>query len=374
MQKRYSSAAYRELGRLLRQTRQEYGLSSERLAKKIGWPLTTISRMENGGRASSTTDVIQYAVMCGLRASPELDQLVEFTKLAERNQGYYLSDARIGGSLQSLILHETLATSSIIYEPQVINGLLQTPAYARALIAAGNPDFTEDCVRGAVRTRMERSRILSAQHGARFTFYLLENALRLRVGTNQIMHELLLHLVLIAASDTVALRIVPSAAGERSAIGGAFNLMEFDQHRPIVYLDYLAGSGLILEDSDHVRNYHELVSMLDHLALNEGQSREFAADLADEFDRGSQRGGADDLAQEQPQRRRGIELPRGGLAQEQLQQRRGIELRRGDLAEEQPQRSLGIELRGGGLAQEQPQRSFGVGLCGGGVERAPVRE
>src|SRR5690242_3207787 len=118
MGNRYTSAAYRELGAMLRQVRTQAGLSAETLARKLGWPLTIISRMENGRRTTSTTDVIQYAAMCGMKWR-ELQPLVEFTRLAERKQGYHLSDARASGSLQSLIFHETSAEHSIAYESQV---------------------------------------------------------------------------------------------------------------------------------------------------------------------------------------------------------------------------------------------------------------
>lgn len=306
----HSSAAYRELGQMLRQVREAAGLTSEELANKLGFSLTTVSRMENGMRTSTTTDVIQYVVMCGMR-EPELLPIVKFTRVAERKEGYYLSDKRIGGSLQSLIFHESSATQSIIYEPQVINGLLQTPDYARALIAAVNPDIAEERVAAAVRTRIERQRILSLPKPARFTFYIHEQALRLGVGSDEIMQEQLLHLVLTSAVDNVTVRIVPSAAGERSALGGVFHLMEFWRHRPIVYLENLCDGGLILEDARYVGSYLELVPMLDDVALDEGQSREFAASLADAYDRGSQRG----VAEEQLQRRGGNKLRGGGVVE-----------------------------------------------------------
>ncbi|MGB3442039.1 MAG: helix-turn-helix transcriptional regulator [Actinophytocola sp.] len=309
---RHASAAYRELGGMLCRVREKSGLTGDALARNLGWSPSTVSRMERGWRQSSTTDVIQYAVMCGARQA-EVQPIVDFTRVAERQEGYHLSDRRIDGSLQSLIFHESSAAHSIVYEPQVINGLVQTPEYACALVTAFNPDINEDRVVGAVRTRMERRRILSLPNPARFTFFIHEHALRLRVGSGQVMHEQLLHLVLTTAMDHVTLRVVPSAAGERSAVGGAFRLMEFQEHRPMVYLDHLDGGGLILDDPGYVRRYRELVPMLADVALDEGQSREFAASLADEYDRGSQRGVADVLAEEQPQRRRGIGLRRGGV-------------------------------------------------------------
>ncbi|MBB4910877.1 helix-turn-helix domain-containing protein [Actinophytocola algeriensis] len=309
---RHASAAYRELGGMLRRVREKAGLSGDALARRLGWSPATVSRMESGRRPSTTTDVIQYTVMCGARLS-EVQPIVDFARVAECQEGYYLSDKRIDGSLQSLIFHESSAEHSIIYEPQVIHGLLQTPEYARALVTAVKPDIDEDRVAGAVRTRMERRRILSLPDPARFTFFIHEHALRLRVGSDQVMHEQLLHLVLTAAMDHVSLRVVPSAAGERSALGGAFHLMEFQEHRPMVYLENLCDGGLIIDDPGYVRSYRELMPMLADVALNEGQSREFAAGLADEYDRGSQRRVADLLAKEQLQRRRRNELRRGGV-------------------------------------------------------------
>jgi transcriptional regulator with XRE-family HTH domain len=332
---RHTSAAYRELGGMLRRVRERAGLTGEELSRRLGWSPTTVSRMENGRRPSTTTDVIQYAVMCGAHLA-EVQPIVDFTRVAEHQEGYYLSDKRIDGSLQSLIFHESSAKHSIIYEPQVIHGLLQTPEYARALVTGINSDADDDWVSGVVRTRMERRRILSLPDPARFTFFLHEHALRLRIGADPIMHEQLLHLVLTAALDNVTLRVVPSAAGERSAVGGAFRLMEFREHRPMVYLEHLSDGGLILDDPAYVRGYRELVPMLADVALDEGQSRVFAAQLADEYDRGSQPGVAD------------------VVAEEQLQRWVGNGLRGSGVAEEQPQRRVGNELRGGGVEPATP--------------------
>jgi transcriptional regulator with XRE-family HTH domain len=308
MGNRCTSAAYRELGGMLRRIREKAGLSATELGRRLGWSLPTLSRLENGRRSSTTTDVIQYVAACGLKW-PEAQPLLEFTRLAERKQGYHLSDERIDGSLQSLIFHESTAENSIAYEPLAIHGLLQTPDYARAYINAVDTDLSEDWVAGVVRTRMDRRQILCLDNPARFTFFIHERALRLRVGTDRVMQEQLLHLVLTGALDHVTVRIVPNDAG---VFGDMFHLMEFHDHRPIVYLDSLRVGGLVLDDPDYVNSYYKLVPMLADAALDEGQSREFAAELADAYDRGSQRGV---LAQEQLQPRIGNELRGGGVAE-----------------------------------------------------------
>jgi hypothetical protein len=240
--------------------------------------------------------VVHYVVGCG-GTLKTIKPYVELTGLAERKQGYWLTDKRMGKSLQSLIFHETSARRSIIYEPQVIPGLLQTADYARAQITAVEPDIAEDELAGAIRTREERQRILNWANPASFTFYVHEQALRLRVGSATTMHEQLLQLVLTAALDNVSLRIVPSAAGEHSLFGGPFQLMETDDHPPVMYLDHAFG-GLILEDRKYLESYYRILPTLTHIALDEGQSRKFAADLADAFDRGSQPDVAHQVAEE----------------------------------------------------------------------------
>ncbi|WP_414639159.1 helix-turn-helix domain-containing protein [Actinophytocola sp.] len=331
MGKSYVPAVYRELGEMLRRIRIKADMTETQLARRLGWPLTRISRMEHGRRTSTTVDVVQYAVACGMKA-PEVGPILEFTRRAECKQGYYLSDKRIDGSLQSLIVHESSAEHVLSYEPQVIPGLLQTPDYARARILAVNPTIAKERLASAVHTRMERRQILNLPNPSRFTFYIHEQALRLRVGTDRVMHDQLLHLVLTAALDNVIVRIVPSLA---RVFGDAFRLMEFNDCQPIVYLDGLRFGGLILEDSDYVNNFYEFVPMLADAALDEGQSSEFAAELADEYDRGSHwRVG--EVAHKQLQRRRGNELRGGGMAEEQLQQRRGYGLCGGSVVSPSP--------------------------------------
>lgn len=334
MSLQHAPAAYRELGDRLRQMRQKTGMSIRELARRQHWPATMVYRMESGKRDSSTTEVAMFAVRCGVTLK-DAEPLLELTRLAGRHQGYWLSDKRLGGSLQSLIFHEAAAESSTSYEPQVIPGLLQTPEYAYARIAAREPDLSPEEVLGAVRTREDRKLVLLRRNPGRFTFYIAEQALRLRVGSTAVMHEQLLHLVLTSGMDHVTARIVPSEAGAQSAFGGPFRCLEYDTNAPVVYLDHVFG-GLILEDKDHVENYRDLVARLADVAMDEGESREFAAELADAHDRGSQRDAAHGMAEEQPQRRIGNGLRGGGVA------------------EEQPQRGIGERLRGGGVAEARP--------------------
>lgn len=283
-----ATACYRELGAELKKRRKAAGITARQVAEYTGWHHMKVSRIETGRSAIGPVDVIHYLGACGVYRAQALD-LLALCRQAESHPGYWLRPAGLDSAFTSLIYHESTAIRSTSYEPQLIPGLLQTPAYARVRISTGPQTPGE--VDTLVKIRSDRQAILYRPCPARFVFYVHEQALRLVVGSPAIMHEQLLHIVLVAALDHVTLRIVPAEAGERSVFGGPFRLLEYRDHAPLIYLDNIR-SGLFLEDRNYVDDYRHLLPNLAAVALDEGQSRKFTAELADALDRGSPSNGA----------------------------------------------------------------------------------
>jgi transcriptional regulator with XRE-family HTH domain len=282
-----TTACYRELGAELKKRRESAGVTAAQVADETGWERSKISRIESGRVDISTVDVIFYLGACGIYRADAKD-ILELSRIAEHNQGYWLSPHGewLEDSLASLIYHESSARRTICYEPFVVPGLLQTPAYARRRIArsAGRMSWSVD---EAHRIRMERKAILSRRNPAEFMFFVHEQALRTEVGGAKIMHEQILHLLTTAALEHVALRIIPATAGEQSMFGGPFQLFEHPVHSPLLYLDGFL-TGMFIEDGDIVGDhYRHVMPDLRAVALDAGESREYAANLADEYDRGS---------------------------------------------------------------------------------------
>ena len=277
-------ACYRELGNELRRRRKAAGLSAGALAHRTGWHISKISRIESGQADINEFDVLHYLGFCGVY-EPNARDMIALCRHARRRIGYWLNPHReqLSDSLGSLIYHETAADTSTIYQPQLVHGLLQTADYARARIAIGRQRTSED-IEQRVRLRLKRQRILRVPHPAPFTFFLNEAALRLEVGSAAIMHEQLLKIVLVAALEHITVCVVPSSAGERSVVGGSFSLFRYSQCAPLVYID-LVESGLFLEDRSHVEPYRKLLPDIAEVALSPEESREFIAELANEYDR-----------------------------------------------------------------------------------------
>lgn len=281
------SARHRELGAELRRRRLATGTTIRKVTADTGWERTKVARIESGHHATDPVEAIFYLGACGVYEAQALDVL-RLCREAERSASYWVSpDGELmETALNSLIYHESTASSLVIYEPMVVNGLLQTADYARTLIARERWRDAAN-VATCVKTRLARQEILGRPRPAGFTFFVHEQALSNQVGSGAIMHEQLLQVVLLSGMGHVRLRVVPTAAAEQAAFGGAFQLLSFVRHRPLVYLGNQA-TGLFLEDEDFVAPYRDLqLPLIAEAAWNEGQSRQFVAALAHEFDRGS---------------------------------------------------------------------------------------
>jgi transcriptional regulator with XRE-family HTH domain len=282
-----ATACYRELGAELRKRREAAGVTAVHIADETGWDRTKISRIEAGQVDVSTVDVIFFLGACGIYRADAMDVL-RLSRIAERGEGHWLSPHGewLEDSLTSLIYHESTADRSISYEPLLVPGLLQTPAYARVRILRSAALMSRSPGE-ALRIREKRQEVVRRPRPADFVFFVHEQALRNQVGSAAIMHEQLLHMVLMAALEHVTLRIVPASAREHAMFGGPFRLFEYRTHSPLLYLDNVL-TGVFIEGEDVVGDYYRyLLPELKAVALDAGESREFAANLADEYDRGS---------------------------------------------------------------------------------------
>jgi transcriptional regulator with XRE-family HTH domain len=105
--------------------------------------------------------------------------------------------------------YEDKATRLMVWTPDIIDGLLQTPDYARALLSArsGNPE----AITGRLTARMERQRRIVYRDDPPHMWFLMDElALYRRVGSPAIMAEQLRHLVTVADLPHVTMAVMPA--------------------------------------------------------------------------------------------------------------------------------------------------------------------
>jgi transcriptional regulator with XRE-family HTH domain len=253
----------------MREIREAMGLTVNDVAVRLEWSTSKVSRVERGVSDISPTEMVRYAAHCGAHIS-DIDFLLDWCNEVAPD-GYYLSDR-----LRSLLFHESTASFSYHYSPLVVPGLLQTEEYMTALIS--QEGLPENQAALSVRMRTQRQHLL---HTRGFEFYVHEQALRLPVGDNRVMNEQLLKMVLLADQPQIGIRVVPTALGARTVVGGEFVLFRYDTSGPLIFVDHV---GLFAESRELVAMFQDRLDRISAAALDRGQSRELLAALASEFD------------------------------------------------------------------------------------------
>jgi transcriptional regulator with XRE-family HTH domain len=277
-----STARARELGGELRRVRERAKLSGHALARQLGWPPPKISRLETGKRGVSEVEIAIFLARCGV-SPEEMDRLTHLARVCDNGYRLQSHGDKLPEELLSLIKLETTTDGVFDYDPTLIPGLLQTESYVRELLRWGKyptgPDFES-----RVNARLARHAIFNRRWPPQLTFCIHEHALRSVVGGPELMHEQILHLVLTSSSPRCQVRVVPAAAAPFGVFGGSFRFLRFADDPPVVYAQTHTAS-LFLEEETEIRRYRDLLEDLDLAALDRGQSREWLAALAGEYDR-----------------------------------------------------------------------------------------
>jgi Domain of unknown function (DUF5753)/Helix-turn-helix domain len=228
----------RLLGGMLAYYRNRAGLTPEQLGTRVYHSGSQIRKVEKGTR-TLTPDL---AKAC--ENIPELGCNGALTELLDLLNDQ-LKRRPFPGWFAEWPDKEAEATRLRNFEPLVIPGLLQTEAYARAMLST-RLDSTSEEVGQAVAARMERQRILERNQPPELSAILDEAALRRPVGGPEVMRGQLAHLTM--RRPTVAIQVIPLTAGAHEGLkGGGFVLADFEDSASIAYQD-AAASGQIIED------------------------------------------------------------------------------------------------------------------------------
>ncbi|MET8703312.1 helix-turn-helix transcriptional regulator [Kitasatospora sp. NPDC004723] len=177
-------------------------------ARKAGFSAAKLSRLENGLQAPKPADIAK--LLRAYRASPEvadaIGELVEYARAARSHWLYAFRDL-VDGDVHRLIALETAAALLVTYEAKIVPGLIQTPAYYRALFEAELRPRQADELTRRIALR-ERRQELFFENPARCVFYLEESSLYRQVGSPRVMVEQLEQLYALTCRKGFGIRII----------------------------------------------------------------------------------------------------------------------------------------------------------------------
>ncbi|MFF8402594.1 helix-turn-helix domain-containing protein [Streptomyces sp. NPDC014846] len=272
----------RRLGQELRRLRELKGMTAEEVAERLLVSQSKISRLENGRRSISQRDVRD---LCGVYEVDDqriVDSLMEMAR-DSRQQGWWHTFGDIPYSVY--IGLETDAESLRVYEPQLVTGLLQTRAYAEALVQGALPETSTAEIEKRVQVRMRRQERITAEgNPLRLWVVLDEAALRRVVGSKLVMREQLEHLIEMSQLPHVTVQVLPFEVGAHPGLNGQYAILEFTDaaDSSVVYLEGVT-SDLYLEKAQDVQKYAVMYEHLRAQSLNVEQSRQFIAERAKDY-------------------------------------------------------------------------------------------
>lgn len=208
------------LGLRLQRARIAAGFGSqEALAVALGFDRSTITKAENGGRPPTDDVFIKWCDACGV--SDELREVLSGLLVVARR-----TDGPVPAWFRDYLEAEREALTLRIWQPLIIPGLLQTPDYARALFVAAGADA--DKAEEMVGARMSRQSIFERPKPPSVSVVLDESVLHRLIGSPQVMHDQLVHLVELSQRPYLMIQVLPAANGANAGLGGAINLASGD--------------------------------------------------------------------------------------------------------------------------------------------------
>jgi transcriptional regulator with XRE-family HTH domain len=174
--------------------------------------------------------------------------------------------------------------------PTLIPGLLQTDAYARAVVRATHPLAPDEEVEEKVSARLARARLFEDDHKTPMYWVILsESLLRQPILPPDQTAEQLEHIAALARRRRILPQILPWNCGAHPFMLGTAMIMTFSDAPPLVYTEALH-SGDTIDDPALVKEYRRSYDWLRAAALPPEASLAMIEEAADDDRSGKQRG------------------------------------------------------------------------------------
>jgi hypothetical protein len=200
----------------------------------------------------------------------ERDQLLQIAR--ERRQQRWWQEY---ADLPNIPLAGLEEEASTIWQfsTQLVPGLLQTEAYARAVLEAIRLDDKPGDIERRLEVRLHRQEVLNRENAPEYWAVLDEAVVRRQVGGPSVMAGQLGYLIEVAKLPNMTLQVLPFAAGEHAGMDGEFTLLHYRESADpdVVYIEN-TGSDLYLEGPEVTRRYNRIFDRLRAAAQNPGES------------------------------------------------------------------------------------------------------
>jgi transcriptional regulator with XRE-family HTH domain len=271
----------RRLGTELRNLRDKSGYKLEEVAASLGVAPSTLSRIETGKAPTKTAYLNQMLEMYGVTDSGQRQVLADMAREGHRKGWWAAYDDVLPSGFDIYVGLEAETAAVRSYEISVVQGLLQTADYAKAVLREMFPRHTADQIDRLVDLRLARQRRFDDDPPLELWVILDEAVIRRVVGGAAVMQRQLNHLLDEAARPGTTLQILPFSSGAHAGHGGPFSILEFSERSDaeVAYVESVAGF-IYMERDKEVRARIEAFDRLRAAALSPTASAELITQVA----------------------------------------------------------------------------------------------
>ncbi len=265
----------RRLGLILRGLRERAGLTGDEVGAAIERSGSWVSRVETGRVGLRARDLVDLLSLYKVEDAAVRAQLQALAREGKRRGWWSRYADTLSGPYATYIGFEADAAVLMSYEATVVNGLLQTEDYARALFAgAALPPSTAEVVDRKVEVRMARQELLTQPDPPTLRAILDESVLLRPIGGAEVHLRQLKHLIELSELPNITIQVVPFEVGPHPGLVGSFTVMTFPSadDPDVAYIE--AASGDMLVESEDVRAYHDVFDHLRAIALSPADTRD----------------------------------------------------------------------------------------------------
>lgn len=240
----------------LRKLREHAHLTLDDVAQQLEWSESKVSRIENASwKRLSATDLRALLAVYKM-PKDQVDKLVAVARTARKRGWWHIYGDAVPAWFETYVGLEGAAHTLSNYEAEIVPGLLQTDAYARAVYKREMLTEDDAAVQREVEVRMDRQRLLTDPNPPTLWAILNEAVLHRQVGGEHVMRKQLRRLVDAAKLPNVTLQVLPFSTGAHPAMDEPFMLLGFDEPalNDLVYLEHQTGS-LYLEKPRELERY-----------------------------------------------------------------------------------------------------------------------
>lgn len=263
------------LGKVLEKMREDLGLSREEVAERLGFAVSKLWRVEGGKTGLTNKDDLPN--LLDLYGVTDEETIEELTKIQRESlsAGWWVPyNPHLLKGMRDYVGLETDAIAISAWQPTLVFGLLQTPAYTRALLesAKGPDELTTPFIDANVDLRQSRKALVTRDAPRELWVIMAEGAVRDTIGSAEIMAEQREEIARLAGLDHITIQILPATA---TGYRASQNFALLDLEEPLTRMlqaDHVNGQLWVTDKKPDVGKFSRRFDALRAAALDPSET------------------------------------------------------------------------------------------------------